>query len=55
MKTPEGEILYSLRPFTIKKDGTETVTQQRLVFSKPDKQLLVQLSKLLGAIHKDLK
>lgn len=57
LKSPDGDILYGIKAFAKKKDGTLVITRQGFTILKDqcDKDLLVGISNLLKAINKELK
>ena len=53
LKTPEGDTLFGIRAFHIKKNGEETITRHGFTLSKEvaTKANISQLNKLLKALH----
>lgn len=53
LKSPEGDLLFGVRAFYTKKDGTETITRHGFTLPKAvaTKSNITQLNKLLKALH----
>ena len=56
LKSPDGDVLYGIKAFAKKKDGTLVITKQgfNLPVDQCDKDTLVGLSNLLKSINKEI-